>query len=722
MAVSSQAGSRGAAIWDRASLEALSLDVARGVRAAFVTLVPFYLAAVLHTPALSWTAIGGWLGTLADAGGPRSNRARALIVFGLGGAAVVACAEPLAASPWLATPALALVAFSMSVLRASGGTAGTIGTFLTFVAAIATGRFSGHSIRDALYFALGAGLALFVSSIVWPVWMHLPVRRAVATVYEELGDYVEALAHACVAPSSKADDWTALVRDHHRRIRAAIEGARDTALAARARRMGETRFGGDIRALLGTAEAQFPLLSALALELESLDPAARAAASSRLRPLIASCREVQRLLALPDVRRRTRPPFDRPTSAPAISESVVDTLEDRLGRACNVALDLVYGLSEGNRDTGSARAPRAGSIPPLSLRPREGARPSARASVRAIVVSPLRTLRDALSPSSSFFKHALRTAIAAALASIVGARLSPTRAYWVTLTTIAVLQPYPGATFKRAGERVAGTVLGSLAALGVMMAVRSPLALSLLMIPLSIAAVATRPRSYRLFTFFLTPVFVLLAERYTGDWWAAAVRAGDALLGGAVALLVGVLVIPSSEKGRLPEALEAVFENLGAYATTVLETLGVAFVAARDERVMMARRASGLALGEAEMLLERYLAEPLHDRANAATMMLLATYARRLGAAITSVDTVALQLPLVTRQAHDESFRATARYVAGVLRETKAFVRSPTARTMAPAPPRFAPEPDAPIADALDRLLRWAALVASVGTDDPSAA
>lgn len=70
-------------------------DVARGVRAALVTLVPFYLAAVLRRPELTWTALGGWLGTLADPGGSRVTRARALVVFAIGGAVLVAPAEML---------------------------------------------------------------------------------------------------------------------------------------------------------------------------------------------------------------------------------------------------------------------------------------------------------------------------------------------------------------------------------------------------------------------------------------------------------------------------------------------------------------------------------------------------------------------------------------------------------------------------------------------------
>ena len=192
--------------------------------------------------------------------------------------------------------------------------------------------------------------------------------------------------------------------------------------------------------------------------------------------------------------------------------------------------------------------------------------------------------------------------------------------YWVTLTTLAILQPYPGATVKRAGERVVGTVLGCVIALCITTTVHSPLALSATLVPLSIAAVATRPRSYRLFTVFLTPLFVLLTDP-THDWRTAALRAGDAVLGGAVALVAGVVIAPASERKRAPDAMRDMLAVLAAYASAVFAGFGDASRGAASdrpgtggaERLAAARRALGIALGGAETSLERWLAEPRSD-------------------------------------------------------------------------------------------------------------
>ncbi|HKA90550.1 MAG TPA: FUSC family protein [Haliangiales bacterium] len=661
----------------RTVLEAAAPDIAKGVRAAVVMVVPFYLAGTLHRPELSWTALGGWLGTLADPGGSRTTRAKTLLAFALAGAALVAGVESLVARRHVATLGFTAVVFAMSLLRARGGTAGTIGSLLTVVCAIASARPRTTPAHDAAFFALGALTAVVLSSVVWPVWTHLPVRRAVAAVYRELAAYIADAKEAIAARAPPGDErWHALVREHHRRVRAAIESARALALAVRARREGETRYGGNVRVLLGVGEAQFPLLATLIQELEALPPDARAEPARRLQPIAANDREVERVLVARSIRSRTPEPRAQRPMEPHDAASVTQSLWARLEAMSRDAAALVHAIDEPSTDAGPpSEAP---------VEPRPGLAERARAELSA--------LRDALSPRSIFFLYAVRVSAAGLVASFVGAELSPAHAYWVTLTTLVVLQPNPGATMKMTGERVLGTVLGSVVAVAITETVTDPLALSAVMVPLSVAAVATKPRSYRLFTFFLTPVFVLVAERHPGDWWTAAERAGDAVLGGIVALVAGVLILPSSEQKRLPDALAAMVDAAAAYAELVLGG-GAA------DRIAAARRAAGLAFGAAETTLERYMAEPRRDEARATNAMLLVTYTRRLVTALTSLHTLAAAAPA---SVNDRDVVAVAAYVAGVLRGDAAR----------PAPV-VGWDLGAPAGAALERVVRWAALLAA---------
>ncbi|MDF2696590.1 MAG: putative rane protein [Labilithrix sp.] len=560
-------------------------DIARGIRAAIATLLPFYFARELGHQELVWMALGGWLGTLADPGGRRSSRAKTLTAFALSGAVVVALTAFVRPVAGAVAVALALVAFAGSLLRATGAATASIGSLLVVVAAIASGGTAAEPGKSALAFAAGGAWAMVLSSIVWPVWTHLPARIAIAGAFRALADYAQALSEAVADGVPEQDPrWGELARNRQRAVRTAIEDARAMALASRARRSGESILGSNLRTLLGSIETQLPMFVALADELESIPVASRApAASTALAAIEAAYREAATALATPALGSGSRKPSDdtaRPSEAPP-SEARAVVLLRRL-RASSEA---------------SARiAVQPDALP--ELMPEDGGPVIGRRMVR----EDLRVLHDALSLRSMYFRHAVRVTLAVLAAQVIGQILSPNHAQWVTVTTVAVLQPYPGVTMTRAIERVIGTVLGSLVAVAITFTIKSPVGLAATMVPLSVAAVATRPRSYRLFTFFLTPVFVLLAERWHGDWWVAAERAGDAFLGGGIAL-VAALVFPSREEKRLSVALDAVLYAVRHYADAVVTAH-----------------------------------EPLRAPTEATDAMLFVTHARRLAGAFTALD------------------------------------------------------------------------------------
>jgi uncharacterized membrane protein YccC len=289
----------------------------------------------------------------------------------------------------------------------------------------------------------------------------------------------------------------------------------------------------------------------------------------------------------------------------------------QLERDSSEALELVASLGTGSPSTATREsAPLAGSVlapPPL---------------------------RDALSPRSPIFRHSIRVTVASAVAATMAAWLEPHHAAWVTITTMAVLQPYTGTTVKLAAERVVGTMLGCLVVLLVAAVTRSPLALALSMFPMSVAAIITRPRSYRLFTFFVTPVFVLIALRSPGDWSTALARFGDVLLGGAIAVGAALAVYPGwEERFGLPAALGAMRRAVEAYREVVLSA-GQVRSSQESVRIVEARRAAGIAVSEAEASLARRLAEPMRRGPDEERALEHITLARRLVLAVTALDTL----------------------------------------------------------------------------------
>jgi len=636
-------------------LAALLPDLVRGVRAAIATVVPFFLARQLQQPELIWIALGGWLAALADPGGTRRVRGRAMVAFLVAGTAAVLVGMVAADSPILAAIVVAAVVFATSMARALGSTAATVGTTIAIAGAIAAQATASPPLATAGLFAVGALWAVALSSVIWPIWPHRPLRVPTAQVYDALARYADAIAQATREPV----DWSALAREHQRPVRAAIETASSAMVELRARRFGESPVGANTRTIFGEAEAEFFKLIGYAEELES--QGATPADLAVLDELARSYREIRDQL----ITRRGG------TWKP---EAAIDVIPGRLARELVRASRMVLDVS---RDLDVLPTSPASHVPtPQAVHP------------DAIAA------RDALSWHSPIFQHAVRVTLAAVAAMIIGRIASPKHAQWVTITTLAVLQPYLGPTMVRVVERVVGTVLGCGIAIALIGTVNSPLATAIGMFPLAVVAVVTRPRSYRLFVLFLTPVFLLVADHWHPTLDTLFVRMVDVAIGGVVAAAASV-IRPSWERARLPDALAAVLDADADYVTR-------AFARAGRHELAAARRAVGVALETAESSLERMLAEPRRLQHGAAEAVLLLTYARRIAGALTALDEAHAAHPASPPPDWPPAVRD---YVVAELAAAKRFVT--TGATEAPLEP---PEVDAVLA----RLVHHAELVGRV--------
>ena len=682
--------------YGKAWLDAATPDLAKGLRGGVATLVPFYLAVRLGRHEFAWMALGGWLGTLVDPGGLRSTRAKTLSAFAVVGGIALAVSERAASNVWTATLCLVSVAFVASLLRSLGAVWASAGTMLAVVVAIGTAK-TGAAPLDGCFFAAGAAVAVLLSSVIWPIWTHLPLRRAEASVFEALASYATEI-EACARAGTPEGDarWTDLARVHHRAIRNAVEEARRLALGGRARRAGETRLGSNLRVLLGLAETQFPLLVTLkeTSELEGRQ-ADTSALLDRLSAVARRNLSTRTILREPSLRAH-EPVNSVPPPRHLSGISSISALLEHLEDASRAALALTTALDARADAQDEAAAPHSTRRRDWRLRFR----------------ADWGIVRDACSPRSTFFHHGVRVACTAGVASLIAHRIS-VHPHWVTITTLAVLQPYSGATASRAAQRVLGTVLGSIAAAAITLTIRSPALLAAIMFPLSVAAVATHRRNYRLFTFFLTPVFVLLAERFQGDWWTAATRTSDAAVGGAIAFVAAVLIFPSRERTRLPELLAKMLDAVASYAVAVFDALADRHSEQVEPNILAARRDAGIALSNAENSLERLLTEPRHDMAAEEYALQLITYGRRAAGALTAIDTYAARDLTDVAPVDTELSQSLEQYVVTTLHQAASFARGLE-------PDEGAPVPELPAAldprlrATLARLLRGAALVADV--------
>ncbi len=543
-------------------------DYIAGLRAATATIVPLAIGEATDRPQLLWVALGGWLGTFADPGGPYPLRASALAAYVIAGAASVLAGTICAAHPWISVAVLFFWASGCALARVYGEAAGGVGSLalIAFCIALGTPAPGLHelALRSGL-FASGALWAAAMALALWPVHPYRPVRRAVAASHRALAQHARLLATAEAG-------WFDAAARHRGAIRALLETARSVLGTVRRGRSGESRRSELLVALYEAAELSLGDLSALSETLQSR-----------------SERGVPRPAWLDGALENFAAAFDAVAVAAGEEPAAVASPVVRLGVDAELEPPLQSLLSHVQLALGAAAALHTG----------QSAQPARQFELAA---TARRSIRDVLSLRSIELRHALRVGATAAVAALAGILLHRARRYWIIVTAVIVLQPHSGTTLRRGLQRVAGTVVGAMVAALLAPLVHGQLRAALVLFVLALVAAAFRKHNYAVYAALMTPLFILMAESTSGDWHLVSTRISSTLLGGVIALFGSYAFWPHREREQLPAAPPA------------------------------ARREAGLALANADAAFERFLDEAHTDVESEALMAVRSQSRRLVGA------------------------------------------------------------------------------------------
>ncbi|WP_245446962.1 FUSC family protein [Methylobacterium sp. 17Sr1-1] len=577
------------------------INVAEGLRAAVAFASIILLEWWLAWPPLLTMALAANLTCFCDIGGPIRPRLRALLAFaGLGGLFWGAFGVMEGYGPALVLPVALVVIFGCTFARVWGVPAQTVGNVLVVVLCLALDRaltVEQGAVVAAMFWA-GGLWATFLALVVWRLHPYRPAHAAIGGVWRGLSRLARDLRR--LSAELPGDDtngvdtnvtelavWEAHARGHRRAVRDAIEAARTLVLdLARSRaRLSERNARALIR--LEAAEQLFGVMIALSDYLERATPAQRAEAAKLLRLLPPMLKILSRAIRRDrpvDLRRieralaRAKPAADADPAYRRMAERILDRV--RIGAKLSGPEDLAGG-------GGLAGAP----APPW----------------RETVLAPLRAN---LTWSSANLRHAVRATVVALPALAVTFWWPGPFTHWLTITVVLTMQPFYAATWQRALERIGGTVLGGVIGAVLAFYATSPPILAAMMVPLSVIGFAARGVSYGTFIACLTPLVVVLVELVEpghSSWEIVGMRALFTVLGGAVAVLAGLLLWPLWEPGRVRDALRAALTTHARYAEAVVaERLGEGTPAAAEA----AARAAGLASNNLEAALSRALQEP----------------------------------------------------------------------------------------------------------------
>ena len=183
-------------------------------------------------------------------------------------------------------------------------------------------------------------------------------------------------------------------------------------------------------------------------------------------------------------------------------------------------------------------------------------------------------LRENLTPRSVYFQGALRLAVALALARLLAGVLDLSHGFWVLLTILTVLRTSAAETRSALRPALIGTVGGSIAAAGLLVAGVDPTIYAIVLPIVMLVGFAAGPLlgmgwSQALFTLVITLVF---AQVTPVDWRLAEARVLDVLFGAGVGVLIGLFAWPRGGAGELHRALGTF---IGAGARVIRETVAV---------------------------------------------------------------------------------------------------------------------------------------------------
>ncbi|MBL6634389.1 MAG: FUSC family protein [Thermoleophilia bacterium] len=389
---------------------------------------------------------------------------------------------------------------------------------------------------SVLAVAAGSAWVAIIAVLPWPVAPYAPAELAVANAWMAIADQ-----------AGRPDD------DRLREVAVqSLQSARDTVASVRSRRQGWSRESARLWATIQAGQRATSLIGTVEDERrrEGALPAVQRAMDDVLEQVRACARGVAALCIDP------RHPVDT---------TGLDHAVDRI-RALAPDPDGLTGtdLHDALVATGRMRSARR-------LRRRvEDAVAALTASPPPRLRAPARprtahgpTLREALDWRSTGMRHGLRLGVATGISVGAFTALSGTpvigitHGQWVSIALVGVLRPTLGDSVQVAGQRVIGTALGAVLAMGLLAAFSgSPWVLALAIVSLGAIAGWLAPVNYMWFVLLFTPLSLLLSAFGIG---LDAAIASERLIATGVACVAGVLLAtfawPTRSGEQLPGAL-----------------------------------------------------------------------------------------------------------------------------------------------------------------------
>ncbi|GAA4319222.1 FUSC family protein [Compostibacter hankyongensis] len=616
--------------------------IGKAFRVTLSLIIPFIWGIATGRTAESvWIALGAELLAMVDYRGTYPRRIAVLVVSTLI-AAVCTFLGTWAGSYFVwSVLGMGLLAVLGGFLRNTGdhGPGVVLAGLLLFLFSL---EHPGHP-AEALYRSSlvlrGGAWALALILITWPMVPLSPLRRSVALTWKAVADLLDVLGqddpdagHPDYARPAKIEEKEIALRDaitHSMAIisrKQALRPGKDNEVFARLAELRKTAslLGASLAAVRTNLETVYRLKVPVPSSLITNILNAFSHATQRVALAIISNRAEDRAMAALRVERATRSLHLLGKNMEEQTLSPAETLTLRnLESAFSEALEQ---LQESIRLLNTA--PRSAFLSTISFR---------NLFSGIAILQGVPSFKDEWNPRSFIFRFSLRLGLAVAIGIALYKGFHIVRGYWIAMTVMIVLQPEFGATFKKAGQRITGTVTGIIAG-SLLLLVQLPLWAVLTLAALSCFFLVYFVRkNYAVAVFFVTIMLVTTLEIAAPVSLSTTIyRLANTLAGCLLALAAGYAFWPLWERTRFPALITQAIRANQAYLERLARLLEQA---APDKQGMLTRyrrKAEG-ANSNAYASLQRMMAEPAHKRHKLEQAYALTSYNVRLTRQINAI-------------------------------------------------------------------------------------
>ncbi len=157
---------------------------------------------------------------------------------------------------------------------------------------------------------------------------------------------------------------------------------------------------------------------------------------------------------------------------------------------------------------------------------------------------------------STMFRHALRFTVAMVIAYMLGRFLDIRNTYWILLTIVVIMRPSFGLTKERSKDRIIGTFIGAVIAIGIVLITQNTVVYSIIALVSLILAFSLIQQNYKSAAALITISIVFVYSLINPDAFEVIqYRVIDTVIGAAIAVAANYIILPSWEADNLKQVL-----------------------------------------------------------------------------------------------------------------------------------------------------------------------